>query len=355
MPGLENEISKLAIVHNKIREYRTPIFKQLEEIYNVDFYIFEKSDDEPPLDVVGKNSADIFRGVVSNDYDVVLLPDYLFKEAWIGAIAGTISRTPVVTWSEIWDMPHTPIPIRFIKRLLAFGMGSLSDSFVVPGEKARRYLSSTPVVQEESIFKSPNAHNLSKGNCPSAVAEKYKITNDGKTILYLGQLIERKRVQDVISSIQHLKVNFDITLLIAGVGDEEYTDYLKQIADDVVRFLGWVQEAEIYALYDLADVYVLPSLRDPYPLTVVEAMSVGTPVIISEGVGQAGDLVRQGVTGEIVPTKSPENIATALERMLSTESYQSTVAKKAKMIVNEEISYTKMIDGINKALEFAYE
>lgn len=346
--------TEIAVVHNKIRKYRLPLFESLATQFDTDFYIFDENPREYPFQVKFVDQGTLFREIRQGSYDVVILPDYVFKESWTAGVAAAISRAGVVTWTEVWDMPHTPPLKMILKQLLAFGMGLLGDTFVVPGTKAENFLISNTIADEKNIFKAPNAHTIPEAT--SGIAEKYEIDDGTKTVLYLGQLIERKRVHDIIHSFKALETDYEVVLLVCGTGDDKYTKYLKGIADEeTVKFLGRIPSDEIRGLYELSDVYVLPSLQDPYPLTVVEAMSTGTPVVVSEGVGEAGDIVHHGKTGEIVPTKSPDRIAVALKKILGDKNYHSNLSKEGKKIVDEQVTYEKMITEIHLAVKRAIE
>lgn len=334
------EPEKVAVVHNKIRDYRIPVFEFFASEFDTDFYVFEEEAEEYPFDVKFAGSKEILLGIIDGDYDVVILPDYVFKQSWVGAVAAVVSGTAIVCWTEVWDMPHTGTPKKVIKVLLAFVMGTLADSFVVPGKRSEEFLVSNTLTDRDDVFRAPNAHNFPEA---SDDPPDFGINTDCKKVLYIGQLIERKRVQDIIRAVESIEIDSEIKLLIGGTGDTAYREYLDRIADErTVRFLGWVDDEDVPGLYEYADVYVLPSLQDPYPLTVIEAMSYGTPVVISEGVGEAGDVVRHGETGEIVPTKSPESIATSLERILDDREYRSYLAEQGQEIVEDRVTYEEM-------------
>jgi len=342
----------IAVIHNKVREYRVPIFQLLDSKFNVDFYIFEQSEGEYPFDVNYTKPVDIFNISRSGYYDVVILPDYVFRECWVAAIGSIFSDSNIIVWTEIWDMPHTSISKRFLKKNLARAISILSDTYIVPGKKSHSYLTQNTSARSNEIFKAPNAANIPDSD--EDVSDIFDVSENDAVILYIGQLIERKRVEDLINGYTQYNNGSESKLLIGGTGDDEYSEYLRNIADsNTTEFLGWVPGEYIRPLYQLADVYVLPSLQDPYPLTVVEAMSVGTPVIVSEGVGEAGDIVRHGETGEIVPNKSPDRIADSLERLLSDDSYRESLSKRSQEVIRDNVTYEKMLTSFREAIEQA--
>jgi glycosyltransferase involved in cell wall biosynthesis len=81
-----------------------------------------------------------------------------------------------------------------------------------------------------------------------------------------------------------------------------------------VRFLGFRNQSELPALYDLCDVFVLPSNYEPWGLVINEVMNARKPVIVSACVGAAPDLVKPGVNGWSYPTGDVAALAECLRQ-----------------------------------------
>lgn len=126
------------------------------------------------------------------------------------------------------------------------------------------------------------------------------VQRDHKEILYVGQLIMRKRVDMLLTAFSQLDVP-SIRLRIIGRGEEERN--LKQLVNqlgiaDRVRFSQGMPNAEIVAAMAAADVLVLPSKFDGWGAVVNEALMVGTPVICSDRCG-ASDVIENGRNGYV--------------------------------------------------------
>lgn len=119
----------------------------------------------------------------------------------------------------------------------------------------------------------------------SRIKKKYQLPNN--FILFLGTIEPRKNIVGLIESFIRLKKNGgelvkDTELVIAGA--EGWNDSaIKQLIKNTpqVRSIGFVSEADKSALYSLAKVFVYPSFYEGFGFPVLEAMSVGTPVITS--------------------------------------------------------------------------
>jgi glycosyltransferase involved in cell wall biosynthesis len=93
-----------------------------------------------------------------------------------------------------------------------------------------------------------------------------------------------------------------------------------------VRFLGFRNQTELPALYDLCDLFVLPSVHEPWGLVVNEVMNANKPVIVSDRVGAAPDLVKPGVNGWIFP----HGDAAALSRCLADAFHASNLSEMGR-------------------------
>lgn len=99
-----------------------------------------------------------------------------------------------------------------------------------------------------------------------------------------------------------------------------------------VRFLGFRNQTELPAFYDLCDVFVLPSVHEPWGLVVNETMNAGKPVIVSDRVGAAPDLVQPGVNGWIFPHGNVAALADCLGQALDKADMQRMGQRSLEII-----------------------
>jgi glycosyltransferase involved in cell wall biosynthesis len=143
-------------------------------------------------------------------------------------------------------------------------------------------------------------------------------------ILFAGKLVERKRCADLVDAFARLAAEAwngrRPYLLIAGDGAERAALEEKVRAmgasADAVKFLGFRNQGELPALYELCDAFVLPSTREPWGLAVNEVMACHRAVIVSDAVGCAVDLVGDGENGCVFPAGDVEALAAALRQVL---------------------------------------
>lgn len=149
--------------------------------------------------------------------------------------------------------------------------------------------------------------------------EEEKIECDYKeTILYIGRLSNVKRVSDLIKALA--KVPREAGLLVVGDGPERGS--LEKLAKRLgvinqISFAGKVAYDEVPSYFATADLFVLPSLREGNPMTVLEAWAAGVPVVATDVEG-LNDLIDHRRTGWLVPPQDPTSLATAISRALDT-------------------------------------
>jgi glycosyltransferase involved in cell wall biosynthesis len=110
--------------------------------------------------------------------------------------------------------------------------------------------------------------------------------NNGPMLLFVGSLIDRKGVVPLVEAAGMLRAKgFEFTLLMVGSGDREA--YLRQLIaekglDNHVILAGRIPNSELPPYFATADIFVLPSLSEGFPLVVMEALSSGTLPVVSD-------------------------------------------------------------------------
>jgi glycosyltransferase involved in cell wall biosynthesis len=143
--------------------------------------------------------------------------------------------------------------------------------------------------------------------------------NDPPRVLYAGGLTPRKGVVDLLRASALLRergIHHEV-LLAGGMPDEgpRAEAEVRAAAGPDVKFLPPQPHERMADLYRSVDVFSLPSWWEGMPLTVLEAMATGLPVVATP-VGDIHRAVEDGVTGRLVPPRDPEALADALEALL---------------------------------------
>lgn len=159
-----------------------------------------------------------------------------------------------------------------------------------------------------------------------------------KNILYVGRLDLRKGIDILLRAFKQASEKVKARLIIAGSGREE--PKLKRLAQSLtipVDFLGRVPYENLPHLYNKADLCVLPSLYEGFPLVVLEAMACATPTIISSACPDLG-----------IPRfekNNAENLKEVLCEYLGSDEKLKLLSEKC-LQVSQEYSWTKIIPRI---------
>lgn len=152
---------------------------------------------------------------------------------------------------------------------------------------------------------------------PLRESQRSELGLKGITFIYVGRLWWGKGIRyllDAFEAVQHQSAE-EVSLLLVGDGPEE--SRLRQACAERgmqnVVFAGFQQKPELPRYYALGDVFVFPTLGDPYGLVVDEAMACGLPIISACAAGEIRDRVEDRVNGYIVP---PEDGAALAKGML---------------------------------------
>lgn len=159
----------------------------------------------------------------------------------------------------------------------------------------------------------------------------------GSVLLFAGWLIPRKRVDLVLEVTKRLPL---LTTVIVGSGPLQ--DELREMVDELglssrVIFLGQKRPDEMPALYNAADVLLLPSDREGWANVLLEAMACGTPVV-SRDIGSAPDFITDPKVGLVVPSDKAEDLADAIESCLKNSRDRDYVRKFAENFGWQETS-----------------
>jgi glycosyltransferase involved in cell wall biosynthesis len=188
------------------------------------------------------------------------------------------------------------------------------------------------------------AHN-SVSPKPEQVLDRKPQTVDRATILFVGRLQARKRVDSLLHACAEMESK--PRLIIVGDGPERTA--LESLARDVypaAEFAGARHGMELKPYFAESDLFVLPGTGG---LAVQEAMSYGLPVIVAKGDGTQDDLVRDGNGWQIQPEDYGALVAT-MKNALSDMARLRKMGEESFRIVSEEINIQKMVEVFVDAL-----
>jgi glycosyltransferase involved in cell wall biosynthesis len=384
---------RLAIVSTHPIQYYAPFFRQLSARQGLDVRVFygwegpstgdydpgfdeEVTWDIPLLDgyphtFLENESSDPgthhFRGIVTPD----LVPSI---EAWgadavlvfgwnywshLAALRHFHGRVPVLFRGDSTLVDETPGPRQWARRLVLRWVYGHVDRALYVGQNSRAYFEAHGLSDDQLTWVPHAIENDRFADAPDAEAKAQAWRDDlgipagAPIVLFAGKLGEKKAPDVLLEAFLHLE-NEEAHLAVVGSGPME--EALRDEADGHprVHFLGFQNQSRMPVVYRLGDVFVLPS-RGPgetWGLAVNEAMACGRPVVVTEKVGCAPDLV-DDANGRVVPPEEADALAAALDDLLADRDRLRALGRRSA----ERIQYwsipaaaARTVDAVRSAV-----
>lgn len=284
----------------------------------------------------------LWRLVRQGGYAVVVCYGHQAASFWIAALAAKASLAALVFTTDA----HTLVPRDGrdwkvpLKRQVLPRVYGLANGVLAPSSRTARFLERlgvpgdriflTPFVVDTKFF--AKAALLTDRE---ATRRKLGIPPEAPAVVFSGKLVPWKRPDDLLEAAAQVP---DVHVVYAG--DGSLRSALEALARNLgvahrVRFLGFVNQRGLPEVYAAADFLILPSEHEPFGVVVNEAFACGLPVIVSEACGAAGDLVRDGETGFVVPVGDTRTFADRMRVLASDHELRRTMGEKARARIAE--------------------
>ncbi len=201
----------------------------------------------------------------------------------------------------------------------------------------------------KQIEESANTYILS--NNIKIPAQRAKWNTSEFNVLFLGVMIKRKGVADLLNAIKiikEMKLGQSMRFTIAGTGKEEKE--LKSLSEslglnDIVDFTGWISGDEKERLIKESQLLVLPSYNEGLPMAILESISYGLPIVATD-VGDVSAAVEEGVNGYLIKPGDVAGLADRIIRVSENEYTYQTMSEKSREIAETKFSIESYYDKI---------
>lgn len=263
------------------------------------------------------------------------------------ALPARLRGARVVVHAHSGKIPHWLTGGR--RRLLGRLALAPVDSLVAVSEGSRAALAA--VVGQRRVSFVRNGVSLGRREERPEPGHPALVATDGSIprILFAGVITARKGAVDLLAASETLRARgVAHELLLAGGTPDEGPDAEAEVRRHLhpaARLLGPVPHEGMGALYAGCDVFCLPSWWEGMPLSVLEAMASGLPVVATD-VGDISEAVEDGVTGLLVPARDPAALADALERVLTDEALRARLGRAGREAVAHGFGFGATVAGI---------
>lgn len=213
------------------------------------------------------------------------------------------------------------------------------DGFWYAGKQSLKFIKKYANENFDSIF-IPNLvnnnifdyHNTLENDIKKMI-KKYSLEDRKLTFICPARLIPVKGIDKFLKAIANNHNRKNITIIIPGEGFLK--EQIMKIADTYgidVRILGYLNQNELSILYSIADVFLMPSISDANPLTCIEALWEGLPLLVSKNVGNYPEVISEGKNGFVFDYSNVKELESIIDNFLN---WSEDDFKKAK-----EFSYS---------------
>jgi glycosyltransferase involved in cell wall biosynthesis len=366
------------ILHNIIAPYRLPVFEALAQEWDLTVYFCQPTTADRRWQV-SLGGYTFQRAVlrhksvrIGNAATIVLNPDlparlirqpfdvYIVGENSQHALsslcvlaAARLRRKPLVCWSEHIEGERKVATSgsvgQFLIEAYRRAIYRRASSFVAYGGRSADFLAQRGVLPERIVT---GVQVVPRSQAPLVTASKSELGLAGKkVILSVSYLTARKGLDLLIGAFRSME-HQDAVLVVAGSGDQEKE--LRQLAHGCpnIVFPGYVDGIEKARYYTVADVFVLPTLHDPWGLAVNEAMMYGLPIVVTDQAGCAVDLVSDN--GFVIPAGDVDALREALGRLLDDDALCKRMGNSSRRKIQRyDVAYAEQI--FTKAILLALE
>jgi glycosyltransferase involved in cell wall biosynthesis len=278
------------------------------------------------------------------------------KAGLLSMTAGFIARIPVrIHWftGQVWVTRRgaARLVLKSADRLIA----TLATHLLADSPSQRDFLvgesvcsaNRIEVIGDGSICGVDGQRFKPDSEARVAIREAHGIGQDKIVILFLGRLNIDKGVREMAQAMCLIDADFpDVHWLVVGPDEEGMVDHLKQAGQALgsrLHFQGFTRQPEAYMA--AADIFCLPSYREGFGSSVLEAAAAGVPSVASRIYGLS-DAVEDNVTGILVESHDASGLAQALTRLLSEPRLTGRMGEAARARALNQFSASRVVDGL---------
>lgn len=276
------------------------------------------------------------------------------QDSWMAALAGRVSpKQPIIIRARHKSTPVTP---SFRHTVL---YRQLPHAVVTTGEYVRQQLIRQNGLDADRVFSIPTGVDLQRfrpSAPPTGLRESLGLEVGTRLVGTVTFLRSEKGVHVFIEAMDWLRKEFaQLRCVIVGDGPESST--LRQLVrdrqlDSVVVFAGLRED--IPGILSLLDVFVLPSLEEGMPQSLTQALAMQCSVVASR-VGGVPEVVRDGLTGLLVPAHDPQALAEKIALLLRNPEQGQRMGQAGRKAVERDYSREAMLDKTEQLYAHLWE
>jgi len=287
----------------------------------------------------------IWRRLERGRFDLVVVGGWSLMATQLAIVWCRIRGVPYFLISDNHLLEPRARWVRALKRAVLPRLVPQAAAWLVPGSLARNHIVTYGARPERTaVFPltvdvgalGARADALQAER--SALRDRLGLAAEDVAVLQVGRLIELKAPADLVRAVARARARTELPLTLVLVGDGPEEAVLRSLTRDLrvpVVFTGILTGDELIGAYVAADVFALVSHRETWGVVVNEAMACGLPLVLSDRVGAAGDLLEPGGNGERVPAGDVDALASALEQLARDPELRRAYGLRSRELVQD--------------------
>lgn len=199
----------------------------------------------------------------------------------------------------------------------------------------------------EKISKISSNKNVKILYNPTVIKELNHVPSDTARFLFMGRIEKRKGVYEIIESGKYVKDNVIINLY----GDGNTTEFERIIKEnnleDKIKIKGWISGDKKDEIYYTSDALLLPSFNEGLPMSILEAMAYGLPVI-STPVGGISEAVEDGLNGFLVSPGNAGALAEKINLLANDKALREKMGMESYRLAKEKFDINVIIKQLRE-------
>ena len=270
--------------------------------------------------------------IKEHDIDIIH-SNYIIPPGLVSSLVkeNNVKTVTTVHGSDINILPNN----KLLRPIIKYVLKNMDEVYFVSEKLYEKALDlNVPNLEEKSVI-TPNKVNINKFK---PIAEDERTLKDKYTepiVIFIGNLVEQKGLKYLLEAKKISKSKF--TLLIYGDGPkkEELEKYILDNKLTDTYLMGKTSTPE--KIIPESDIMVLPSISEGASIVALESMSC-EKALISTDTGNISQVITNNENGIIVPTKNPEELKNAIDKLVSKPELRKKIGKSARQLIIEKYS-----------------
>jgi glycogen synthase len=216
-----------------------------------------------------------------------------------------------------------------------------ADRIIAVSNDSKKDIMKCYNVPEDKIEVIYNGIDLNQYKKTGVNVARKKYGIDGRYILFVGRISRQKGIIHLVDAVKYLPQDVKVVLCASTPDTEEIKMEMEEkvkLYPNIIWIDKMVTKEEIIELYSNAEVFVCPSIYEPFGIINLEAMACNTPVVAS-ATGGIKEVVVDGETGFLVEPGNPEDLAEHIKKLLDDRELAATFGANGRKRVEEMFSW----------------